>query len=328
MKVIFDVEHPYAWAHGGCQILVEKLMKYLPHFGVAVEPLRWWDEQQKGDILNIFYWPTPVHELAKQKGIKVVSWVFLDTYTSKGALNLYFRKQFISVFRTFFRQLSGKIGWELANISDAFLFPSEYDKQLSNYLFSTKIDKSFVILHGVDEQYLVEPHQNPHNADFLVCVATIDPRKNILLLVRLAKELKIPVVFIGKPYADNAYFQSFLNNVDNKYVIYKGYLEEQSKLEYLKKAKGFVLLSKAESGCIAVLEALATRCPVFLPDFSWAKNIYKGYATFGNCKDYNKLKSSLRDFYDNAHNQPNDFPVLSWENVAKRYFEMYKKVLS
>ena len=52
MKVIFSHAVPFFLAHGGMQTLTEALMGEMSRLGVEVEPERWWDSNQRGDILH------------------------------------------------------------------------------------------------------------------------------------------------------------------------------------------------------------------------------------------------------------------------------------
>lgn len=54
MKVLFNCQVPFAFAHGGMQIQMEQTQAALTQVGVPVEPLRWWDEIQTGEILHHF----------------------------------------------------------------------------------------------------------------------------------------------------------------------------------------------------------------------------------------------------------------------------------
>src|SRR5213594_2196272 len=73
MKVLISCNLPFALAHGGQQIQIERTMAFLQAVGLEVEPLRWWDEKQSGQIIHYFSRvPVPHVELAHQKGIKVV----------------------------------------------------------------------------------------------------------------------------------------------------------------------------------------------------------------------------------------------------------------
>ena len=326
MKVLFDVEHPFSWAHGGTQMLVNKLMQFLPDFGIKVEPLKWWLEKQDGDIVQIFYLGTPTIDFAKKKGLKVVTYVFLDNYSSLSNYKIFTRRILISSFKSLFPAKAAELGWFFPAFSDANIYPSHNDLRLGEYLFSSPKEVSHVILHGVDDRYLLSENLNDGAADYLVCVASIHEHKNSVLLAKIARQLRIPILFIGKPYSNDPYFRSFLQFVDNKYVRYLGFLSEDEKIRYLKKARGFVLLSRAESGCIAALEALGMRMPVLLPKFKWATSLYKGYASFCDLGDEKTLAGQLMHFYQNPP-VLNKFPVLPWKQVAFEYAQVYKSVI-
>src|SRR5664279_2263389 len=79
MKVLFSFPLPFFLAHGGSQTLIEALMRELAQLGVDVEPVRWWDENQCGDILHYIGRPTMLSvRLGHKKGFKIVMTDFLD----------------------------------------------------------------------------------------------------------------------------------------------------------------------------------------------------------------------------------------------------------
>ena len=327
MKVLLDVDHSFAWAHGGVQTIAENLLRLLPQFGVEVEPLRWWDAKQNGDLLHTFYMPRGVHLLAKKKGMKIVCNVFLDYLASNGHLELTAKRLFIPAFKKVFRNYARELGWYFGQIADAVIFPSQYEMILGKRLFGVSREKSHVILHGVSQNCL-DQGQSIERGDFLLSLGTIHKRKNSVLLAELARELRIPMVFAGRPYAEDVYFNEFRSLVDGGHVIYKGFVDEETKLELLRRAKGFISLSLIESGCIAVLEALACGCPVLLPSLPWARSIYKDYATFGYIKNKKKLKRQIDAFYRQPGGNLKPFPILSWKDVVAAYLSVYEIALS
>ena len=73
MKVLIDYRLPFALAHGGMQVLIENTSRALSEIGVDNEFLRWWDPQQRGDILHFFGRPSVSYlRLAHQRGLPVV----------------------------------------------------------------------------------------------------------------------------------------------------------------------------------------------------------------------------------------------------------------
>src|SRR5437667_5888698 len=111
MKVLFDVDHAFAWAHGGVQVVVEHLLVALPRLGVEVEAMRWWDSVQTGDVIHTFYKPRGQLEIAKDRGYAIVSNIFLDYLSSNGALELAAKEYFIATFKKLLPNYAKDLGW-------------------------------------------------------------------------------------------------------------------------------------------------------------------------------------------------------------------------
>src|SRR4051812_13283683 len=73
MKILVNCTLPFALAHGGQAIQIQRTIASLAEIGVAVEPLRWWDEQQTGDLIHYFgLMPVDQIYFARQKKMKVI----------------------------------------------------------------------------------------------------------------------------------------------------------------------------------------------------------------------------------------------------------------
>jgi glycosyltransferase involved in cell wall biosynthesis len=167
--------------------------------------------------------------------------------------------------------------------------------------------------------------------EYLVCLATIHPRKNSVLLAQAAHLAGVPLVFLGKAYAeDDPYFLEFKQCVDGKLVRHAGFHVGEEKNRWLRGARGFVLLSQYESGSVAVYEAAAAGLPLLLSDLPWANKVYRQArnTSFVALSSAGKIAPALRAFHAQAHRQPGTtFPVLTWRQVAERYLEVYHKML-
>ena len=74
----------------GTQTLMGAVMRELAGLGLDTEPERWWDDQQRGDILHYFNRPGMVNlQLAHQKGFKVVMTELLDQTSSRSRTQLF-----------------------------------------------------------------------------------------------------------------------------------------------------------------------------------------------------------------------------------------------
>jgi hypothetical protein len=137
-------------------------------------------------------------------------------------------------------------------------------------------------------------------------------------------------MFLGQPFnKEDAYFKEFLALVDEQYVIYPGYVSEEEKTKILTEASGFALLSKGESGCIAVYEAAAACLPLFLSDLPWAY----GYedlkmVTHVNLNTVSNISSSLASFFNKSQRlHVTAFDVKTWEQIASNYLNVYRSTI-
>ncbi len=54
MKILFNHHLPFSLTQGDTQRQIEQTQAALEEIGVVVEPLRWWDERQTGQVLQHF----------------------------------------------------------------------------------------------------------------------------------------------------------------------------------------------------------------------------------------------------------------------------------
>ena len=308
-------------------------MRELANLGVQVEPVRWWDENQTGDIIHYIGRPDSLSiNLAHEKKFKVVMTDLLDQTASRSTLRLFLQRRAIRTIRTVARGLAGNFSWGIYKEIDAMVYAVEHEWEAAKYLFDANPQRGYVIPHGLEERALKQLSIPAPEADYLVSVATISPRKNTVLLAQAAQLAKVPIVFLGKPFStDNDYFLRFKELADGKYVRYPGFVSEEEKYRYLREARGFALLSKFESGCIAVYEAAAAGLPLFLSNLPWACKSYPQARNLhlSELRTARQIASDLGQFYEQAHRLPaTTFPVLSWRDVAKEYLRVYEKILA
>ena len=308
-------------------------MRELQNLGVEVEPARWWDENQTGDILHFIGRPTTLSlRLAHQKRFKVVMTDLLDQTASRSASRLFIQRMFNRSLGRVLERFTGQFNWEAYREADAMIFAVPHEWEVAQYLFGANPGHGHVIPHGLDEEALRALSQPQAEEDYLISVATIDRRKNSVLLAEAALRAKVPVLFLGRPYAeDDSYFLRFLDLMDGQYVRYAGFVSAEEKYHSLRGGRGFVLLSQFESGCIAVFEAAAAGLPLFLSDLPWARRSYPAAQNLQLARvgAASEIAPILSRFHQSAHRAPRQtFPVSSWREIASRYLAIYESVLA
>jgi glycosyltransferase involved in cell wall biosynthesis len=307
-------------------------MRELQALGVEVEPERWWDDTQRGDILHYVGRPPSIGHVrfAHDKGFKVVMTENLDMTASRSRPKLFLQRAFTRLAQTILPGLTNRLAWEVYRELDAMVYVVPHEWEVAQYLFGANTDRGYVIPHGMENEALEALSRPEPEGDYLISVATITPRKNTILLAEAAHEAKVPIVFLGKPYsAEDPYFLRFQSLVDQKFVRYPGFVSEDEKYSYIRRARGFALLSEFESGCIAIYEAGAAGLPLFLSDLPWANKVYADaqQRQFVNLKSPQILEK-LASFYSKAHRLPEKtFPILTWREVAQRYVAIYDSLL-
>lgn len=331
MKVIFSCGFPFYLSHGGCQTLIEELRRTLMEIGVEVEWERWWDEKQTGDLIHVFCRPSIVNvRLAHAKGYKMIMTDLLDAPASRPKSALFAQRWVIKAAKALMPGMLLKVGWEVYQELDGIAFVLKHEQETADYLFDVRAKHVEVINLGTSAKTIAEMAKKQPEEDYLISIATIAPRKNTVMLAKAARETNTPVVFLGKPYSENdPYFKEFKSLVDGKIVRYPGFVSTEEKFQYTRGARGFVLLSQLESGCVAVQEAASAGLPLLLSDLTWARG-YPPSDDVHHVKlgSQSGINAAVQKFYAQAHRLPRQtFPVLSWEQTARQYADFYERVL-
>jgi glycosyltransferase involved in cell wall biosynthesis len=328
MKIIFNCHVPFMLAHGGAQIQIEQTKAALEKIGVTVEPLRWWDDRQSGDVLQHFgRLPTHMLRAAQQKGMKVIVADLLTEAGSRSGPRLKLQKVFRQVMeRTLPRSLVQPFGWDSYRLADACLALTPWEAHLLTELFNAPPDRVHVVPNGVEEVFLnSEPAQR---RPWLVCTAVITQRKRVLELAEAAVLARTPLWVIGKPYAESdPYCQRFLAFARQhpQMIRYEGAILDRAKLaKVYREARGFVLLSTIESLSLSALEAAACECPLLLGDLPWARTVFRQNTSYCPVPaSGHRTAGFLRKFYDTAPSLKPPPKPATWLDVARQLKEIY-----
>jgi glycosyltransferase involved in cell wall biosynthesis len=332
VKVLVNCTLPFALAHGGQAIQIQQTMAALTGIGVIVEPLRWWDENQTGDLILYFgRMPADQIRFAHQKKFKVV---ISDLLTAQGSQTRVQRTA-----RRLFRWGAEKLAprgfaqafqWEPYQLADGFLTLTAWEKYLMEYKFGADPKKIFVVPNGVEEAFFQAPATA--RGEWLVCTATLTERKRVLELAQAAVAAQTPTWIIGKAYSEtDPYARQFfaLAKANPKFIRYEGGISDRAALAKIyRAARGFVLLSAMESLSLSALEAAACECPLLLSDLPWARSSFAG-AEFCPVADSTAVTAAaLRKFYEAAPQLPRPPKPSTWPEVARQLRTVCEKVLA
>ena len=334
--MLFDHPNPFLLAHGGFQTQIEQTKQALESVGVEVEWLRWWDDQQRGDLIHYFGRAHPAYiRQAQAKGMKVVMSELLTGLGSRRAMARKLQKLFMIVAsRVLPKEFTARLCWEAYQNADGYIANTSWEKKLMADMFSARPDRVHVVPNGVEDVFFRDSKseiQNP-KSKYLVCTATITERKRVVELAEAAVLAQVPVWIIGEPYSkEDPYFIKFLSVVGKSkgVVKYEGGVSERAKMAKIyQRATGFVLLSAMETRSLAAEEAAAGGCRLFLADLPWAKSSFGKMATYSPLSSKEEEARSLKSFYQGIEKAPKPPLPCRWKDVGKQLLGIYKGLLA
>jgi glycosyltransferase involved in cell wall biosynthesis len=331
VKVLLDHSSPYLLAHGGYSVLIDYTAEALRAAGLEVEFLRWWDHEQRADLIHYFA-PVQIGYLrqARLKGIPVVLTSLVDWPANQPRWQTRRRRL---IYETVSRLplLGGvrqSLYWQSFRLCARNVVCMQCEKDFLVDAYDVDPSTVDVVSPGLQESFL-QAGAGPRDGDYLVCTATIAPRKCTVRLAQIARQAQVPILFIGRPYNQaDAYWKEFAALIDGRYVRYEGNVEGDAALiGRLQHARGFVFMSRVESWCFAASEAAACGLPLLLPRLNWAVERFGDQASYFPTQAAGEAEA-LREFYERCPASPAPaVKLLSWPDVGRRLQTVYASCL-
>jgi len=126
--------------------------------------------------------------------------------------------------------------------------------------------KTWVLPNAVDSSFF-EIRRLPSPSVQILCIATVDPRKNQNALIRAMDAFRpqgnFELVFLGEANRDNPYVREFFELLETRpWCHFGGFADRNTVRQYMASASGLVLPSLEDNCPMAVLEAMAAGVPV------------------------------------------------------------------
>lgn len=336
MKVIFDITSmPFFLAHGGATTQIISTALALGKIGVDVEFARWWDSEQKADLIHIFSIPNRSYvDFAHQKGIPVVNTTLFTVACNRPNWRLSLQGSLISGILAApnippLGTLRNQFPWKNYAACDLNIVGLNAEVDVLIKCYHVPENQIHVIPLGLDERFInagsgkrTEPH--------LITTGTITERKRSLELARLAQETQVPICFVGKPYDPKSqYWHEFQKLVDGTIVKHISHTESvEEMISLLQASRGFVIYSDYENWCLSAHEAAACGLPLLLPDQRWSRERFGDSASYLKISDPGQNRKAIAAFHNAASSLA--APVIrhhSWREVAELHLKAYQNLI-
>jgi len=350
MKVLFNM-HPAGFQtriFGGAQVQLLKTKEYLKKKGINVKNFDMYDDKVEDfDIFHNFEMNRDTYMLysqAKEQGVKIalssIYWAHTnmllseDKLKSIGKLTSEKLAFWESSLNPFFKLYPYK---SFLKMADIILPNSQMEAEHISKRFKIDIKKFHVVPNGVDKKFAdAKPElfvEEYGIKDFVLFVGRIDPRKNILKFIRAVKCLDLPAVIIGhtSSYHEN-YLKLCKKEAEGTQIKFLGSFKPESKMLMSAYAacKVLALPSWFETPGLVALEAGLAGANIAISSGGSTTEYFKDYAQYCNPKNQSSITRAIKNAYDKEKNDRLRKHILknfTWEKVAKKTLEAYKKIL-
>ena len=333
MRVLIDQSLPFALAHGGAQIQIERTRSALQEIGVECEFLRWWDGQQRCDLIHYFgaASSTYLHHARIAKVPVVMTQLFTETCNRPAAQ---LKRQGLLVktllAAPFGEGIKRQLAWRSYQNCDHNIVGLEAERRVLQTAFLVPPERVSVVPIGLSRAY-VQANPARRNEPELICTGTITERKNFVELAQMALAARVPIRFVGKPYhPDDPYWLRFRQLIDNQWVKHSPHVDTEAEMiSLLQTARGFAFMSDYENWCLSAHEAAACGLPLLVQDQNWSRE------RFGNQARYlpdigmtQRNIEALKSFYADSPNLPAPkIKLHDWTEVARQLAAVYATLL-
>ncbi|MBN2585283.1 glycosyltransferase family 4 protein [Patescibacteria group bacterium] len=235
----------------------------------------------------------------------------------------------------------------LARRAEKIIAVSESTAKDLVQIYGVDAKKIQVVYEGVDDIYFSPPSLRLQRSvqkkfkidqDFIYYVGSIEPRKNLPMVIRGLAHIKAQpkfdkmklVISGGKSWLAESIYEEVNNLKLKKSVIFTGQVTEMEKIALLYRAKVFAFPSLYEGFGLPVIEAFATGCPVITSNVSALPEVAGGAAALIDPKEQASFNQALEKILTHA-SYPNNLITkgklqakkFSWAKAANQTLNVF-----
>ncbi len=254
--------------------------------------------------------------------------------------------EFLPKGRAKFLQHHMRRGMQEAN---ALIVSCQFIKNETMQLLNISEDKIHIVSPGAQENFKprleceVKPSLEKFSLiykQFLLCVATLEPRKNLVRLIKAYQTLphelqkKYPLVLVGNKGWLYEELLALINAQQDSTIVLLRYVDEQVLFHLYSAAKAFVYPSLYEGFGLPVLEAMQSGLPVITSNVSSLPEVCGDAGILVDPLDESAIAAAIQklltaddDIYaEYVQRSIMQAKKFSWDNFAKKLYDVYQNI--
>ena len=218
--------------------------------------------------------------------------------------------------------------------SQHILTVSEFSKSeiLGFYPF-LKAEKISVVYNAIDRQLFKPLTPSPSHPltlspshPFVLCVSSIDPRKNFVRLIEACQGLTGAKLYIVGKY-NRVFSQQMQLDTTSEHIQFLGRVSDDELVRLYNQAACFVFPSLYEGFGLPPLEAMACGCPVLVSDIPVEREVCGDAALYFNPLDPNNILHTITQYLNNADVIKEKMRQKGFENITRFSWEKSAQAL-
>jgi len=339
--VLMVPQASYALGRGGIEVQQDRTIEALQRRGITVHRYDPWAQNITADVVHVFgsdYYQADIVRRLRRNGHRVV------------ITSMFMTQHPIWQYRAFAKAGSllpaNTISLRQRALQDAdrVITISEQERRDLQDGFGIDPRKVNVIANGIDERFFhaskgafVERYGLDN---IILCVGSIEPRKNQLTVANAVADLGRPVVFIGPPASHGGqeiedYVRSFTELVDRQDNLHwiPGLDHDDPLLESAYAAADVhILVSTIEAQGLVTMEAVAAGARAVVSDLPQIRELFTSDVHVAPTEDPKVLRNVVQRAVSEPRHDWNkrERPawLMSWDEVALRLDAVYRSVLT
>ena len=213
--------------------------------------------------------------------------------------------------------------------SQHILTVSEFSKnEILRFYPFLKEEKISVVYNAIDRQ-LFKPIISSLGSsveNFILCVSSLDPRKNFARLIEACQGLKGAKLYIVGKY-NRVFSQKMDLDTGSDNICFLGRVNDDELVRLYNQAACFVFPSLYEGFGLPPLEAMACGCPVLTSDIPVEREVCGDAAQYFNPLDPNDILHTITQYLDSADVIRDMMCQKGFENITRFTWEKSAEVL-
>jgi glycosyltransferase involved in cell wall biosynthesis len=228
---------------------------------------------------------------------------------------------------------------EMAHLADRICACSQHEIQALFQAAGLSSAPFSVIPHGVDSDVFAGASAEAFRAqlgfqdDFVLCVASVDGRKNQLFLAEALRGTGLKLVLVGPCYEPD--YLVLIRQRGGDDVVYFDRLPRALVASAYAAARVHALPSYAEGSALATMEAAAAGCAVVVSNRSSEFEYYEDFALYCDPADPGAIRTSVLAAWNSRSAEPDRWRALArhmraytWERAGLATLDVYRRTLS